>query len=99
MRHVNKQPTHIQKHLNGRRFLKAHAHWLECERIGQKFVPFCKQFGKKRAGLDEEMNEDDDSTLPGTNFNFFATLHSTLTSLAYTEKNNDSLFYTFVKII
>ena len=40
---MNKQPDHVQKHVEGRRFLKSYQYWLECQEKGVKFVPLCKQ--------------------------------------------------------
>lgn len=43
LKHVNKQPDHVQRHVEGRRFLKSYQYWLECQEKGVKFVPLCKQ--------------------------------------------------------
>lgn len=43
LKHVNKQPDHVQKHVEGRRFQKSYQYWLECQEKGVKFVPLCKQ--------------------------------------------------------
>ncbi|CAF1090924.1 unnamed protein product [Brachionus calyciflorus] len=54
LKHVNKQPDHIERHLNGRKFQKAYKHWLYCQENNIKFVPFSKQQTEKRAEEDEE---------------------------------------------
>jgi len=59
---VNKQPHHIQRHLNGRRFQQALKHWLECQEKGIKFVPICKQrFVNEEQNNEVEENSLDDS--------------------------------------
>lgn len=57
LKHVNKQPDHIQKHITGKRFLKGHEYWLECKEKGIKFVPICKQ-----RFIAEEHNDDHEAS-------------------------------------
>ncbi len=64
LKHVNKQPHHIQRHLNGRRFQKAYEYWLDCQEKGIKFVPICKQrfVNEEQADEVEEDGLDDSET-------------------------------------
>ncbi|CAK8690743.1 unnamed protein product [Clavelina lepadiformis] len=39
LRHVNKIPQHIERHVNGKKFLRAKARWEDCQKSGEKFVP------------------------------------------------------------
>ncbi|XP_021350154.1 surfeit locus protein 2-like [Mizuhopecten yessoensis] len=39
LRHMNNLPHHIKHHVEGRRFLKAHRRWEECQKTGQVFKP------------------------------------------------------------
>ncbi|RNA35283.1 surfeit locus 2 [Brachionus plicatilis] len=64
LKHVNKQPDHIQKHLNGKRFQKAYNHWIYCKENGMKFIPISKQQEAKNneeAASDVESNVSEDS--------------------------------------
>ncbi|KAK3607231.1 hypothetical protein CHS0354_031728 [Potamilus streckersoni] len=48
LRHINRHPDHVQRHINGHRFRKALAKWEECKRTGQEFKPYQRQ--KRRDG-------------------------------------------------
>uniref|UniRef100_F6YMT1 Uncharacterized protein n=1 Tax=Ciona intestinalis TaxID=7719 RepID=F6YMT1_CIOIN len=39
LRHLNKIPSHLEKHVNGKRYKKAKAKWEACQLSGEKFVP------------------------------------------------------------
>lgn len=52
VRHINRVPAHVERHVNGRRYKKALAKYEECQRLGTKFKPLARS--KKRA-------EDSDS--------------------------------------
>lgn len=39
LRHLNKQPHHVSRHVNGKRFKKALAKYEECVKQGVQFVP------------------------------------------------------------
>lgn len=39
LRHLNRQPHHVLKHVNGKRFKKALAKYEECKKQGIEFVP------------------------------------------------------------
>eukprot|EP00105_Crassostrea_gigas_P010857 XP_011426275.1 PREDICTED: surfeit locus protein 2-like isoform X1 [Crassostrea gigas] len=56
LRHINKNPEHIKRHIEGRRFKKAYARWEECQRTGEKFQPIG---GKKKNYDMEDSNEDE----------------------------------------
>ncbi|XP_070531962.1 surfeit locus protein 2-like [Ptychodera flava] len=52
LRHINKEPAHVEKHANGRRYKKALARYEECQRTGETFRP--KKHNKKRQTSDDE---------------------------------------------
>ncbi|XP_060065801.1 surfeit locus protein 2-like [Ylistrum balloti] len=54
LRHMNNLPDHIQKHLEGRRFLKAYKRWEECQRTGEVFKPLESKKKQEEQALDEE---------------------------------------------
>ncbi|XP_072017755.1 surfeit locus protein 2-like isoform X2 [Amphiura filiformis] len=49
VRHLNRVPSHVEKHVNGRRYKKALEKYEECQRLGIKFVPPSRQ--KRSAGF------------------------------------------------
>ncbi|XP_078687589.1 surfeit locus protein 2-like [Branchiostoma floridae x Branchiostoma belcheri] len=53
LRHLNKLPSAVYRHVNGRRYKKALARWEECQRTGEKFVPLGRQSRQKNDGLDD----------------------------------------------
>merc|ERR1712227_775442 len=54
LRHMNPDPDHIKKHINGKRFQKAFKRWEECQRSGEIFKP--RNHARNATTLDE--NED-----------------------------------------
>ncbi|XP_029025773.1 surfeit locus protein 2 [Betta splendens] len=57
LRHLNRQPHHILRHVNGKRFKKALATYEECVKQGIQYVPPCLR-RKKRQTTDEEVSQD-----------------------------------------
>ncbi|CAH1272431.1 SURF2 [Branchiostoma lanceolatum] len=57
LRHLNKLPSAVYRHVNGRRYKKALERWEECQRTGEKFVPLCKLNRKKKESLDHSSAE------------------------------------------
>lgn len=58
LRHLNRQPEHVLRHVNGKRFKKALAKYEECKKEGIEFVP---------ARLKQKRPKDtEDSFGPGT---------------------------------
>ncbi|XP_078604819.1 surfeit locus protein 2-like [Branchiostoma floridae x Branchiostoma japonicum] len=57
LRHLNKLPSAVYRHVNGRRYKKALEIWEECQRTGEKFVPLCKQNKKRSESLDDSSAE------------------------------------------
>ncbi|XP_077986254.1 surfeit locus protein 2-like [Glandiceps talaboti] len=39
LRHINKQPSHVERHLHGKRYKKALARYEECQKTGETFKP------------------------------------------------------------
>ncbi|XP_062611826.1 surfeit locus protein 2-like [Saccostrea cucullata] len=54
LRHLNNNPEHIKRHIEGRKFTKAYARWEECQKTGEKFQPLA---GKRRKDTEEELEE------------------------------------------
>lgn len=55
LRHLNRQPTHVLKHVNGKRYKKALAKYEECVRQGIEFIP-ARLTQKKPRDITEEVN-------------------------------------------
>ncbi|KAF7657086.1 hypothetical protein LDENG_00031800 [Lucifuga dentata] len=54
LRHLNRQPHHVLRHVNGKRFKKALSKYEECIQQGIKFVP-ARLKQKKPKGVEEEV--------------------------------------------
>ena len=65
---MNKQPDHVQRHVEGRRFLKSYQYWLECQDKGVKFVPLCKQRYVQEEQEEQEEQEGEDRQESGSEF-------------------------------
>lgn len=39
LRHINKTPSHILRHVQGKKYIRAKKRWDECQKDGSKFVP------------------------------------------------------------
>ncbi|XP_067826098.1 surfeit locus protein 2 [Heptranchias perlo] len=48
VRHINKIPQHILRHVNGKRYQRALQKYEECKELGVPFVPACLSQKKKR---------------------------------------------------
>uniref|UniRef100_H2YEI5 Surfeit locus protein 2 n=1 Tax=Ciona savignyi TaxID=51511 RepID=H2YEI5_CIOSA len=55
LRHLNKLPSHVTKHVEGRRYKRAIARWEECVKNGEKFVPM--PMLQRHKHFDENDNE------------------------------------------
>ncbi|XP_064649023.1 surfeit locus protein 2-like [Lineus longissimus] len=53
LRTLNKQPVHVLRHVNGKRFKRALARWEECKKNGEKFIPRGKRRKQDSIGDDE----------------------------------------------
>ncbi|XP_066436422.1 surfeit locus protein 2 [Eleutherodactylus coqui] len=51
LRHINKIPEHVQRHAQGKRYLRALKEYEECQKQGVDYVPFCMQNKKKQRHL------------------------------------------------
>ncbi|ELU05047.1 hypothetical protein CAPTEDRAFT_127562, partial [Capitella teleta] len=47
-RHINNEPHHIKRHVEGRRFKRALVRWEECQLTGEKFKPVTLMNNRKR---------------------------------------------------
>nr|XP_022325807.1 surfeit locus protein 2-like isoform X2 [Crassostrea virginica] len=59
LRHINNNPDHIKRHVEGRRFKKALVRWEECQRTGTKFQPISGKRKNFDVEMEEESNEDE----------------------------------------
>jgi len=50
-RHLNKEPHHIMKHIEGKRFQRAYVHWQECQTNGTEYVPVGRKKRNKKCQL------------------------------------------------
>ncbi|KAM4664799.1 surfeit locus protein 2 isoform 1-T1 [Discoglossus pictus] len=74
LRHINKLPEHIQKHVEGKRYRRALCNYEECQKQGVEYVPAClkgknkqKHSGRERpAGKKREMWEPAASNSEGS---------------------------------
>lgn len=70
LKHINKEASHIEKHVNGCKFQKALKRWEECKRTGIKYVPISRK-QKQRADdgdyLDDSLNNSLDNDDEGNN--------------------------------
>jgi len=57
-RHLNKEPHHIMKHVQGKRFKRAYAQWQECQADGVEYVPIGRR--KKKQAMSNGDDDDDD---------------------------------------
>jgi hypothetical protein len=53
-RHLNKEPHHIVKHIEGKRFQRAYAHWQECQTNGTEYVPIGRKKKKQKTSTDDD---------------------------------------------
>ncbi|CAF0919025.1 unnamed protein product [Rotaria sordida] len=56
-RHLNKEPDHIKKHIEGKKFKRAYAQWEECQKNGTEYVPLGRR--KKKEQITTENDADD----------------------------------------
>ncbi|XP_002741776.1 surfeit locus protein 2-like [Saccoglossus kowalevskii] len=54
LRHINKQPSHVEKHVNGKRYRKALDRYKECQRTGEVFKA---KLSNKKPKTDSEPTE------------------------------------------
>ncbi|XP_029467016.1 surfeit locus protein 2 isoform X4 [Rhinatrema bivittatum] len=47
LRHINKVPEHVLRHVQGRRYLRALQKYEECQKNGLEYIPACLQHRKK----------------------------------------------------
>ncbi|XP_075704802.1 surfeit locus protein 2 [Rhinoderma darwinii] len=57
LRHINKVPEHVQRHVQGKRYLRALHRYEECQKQGVEYVPACLQNKKKQRHLEEDKGE------------------------------------------
>ncbi|CAF1097165.1 unnamed protein product [Adineta ricciae] len=55
-RHLNKDPHHIMKHVEGKKFKRAYAQWQECQANGTEFV----SVGRRKKKQEKVTGDDDD---------------------------------------
>ncbi|KAK5878904.1 hypothetical protein CesoFtcFv8_024268 [Champsocephalus esox] len=65
LRHLNRQPHHVLRHVNGKRFKKALEKYEECVELGIDYVP-ARQQRKKPRDPEEEASREKTSTHAGT---------------------------------
>nr|XP_005990676.1 PREDICTED: surfeit locus protein 2 isoform X2 [Latimeria chalumnae] len=56
LRHINKIPQHVLRHVNGKRYRKALNKYEECQRQGIEYVPACLLQKKRRKA---DLSDDD----------------------------------------
>ncbi|XP_075187978.1 surfeit locus protein 2 [Anomaloglossus baeobatrachus] len=54
LRHINKAPEHVERHVQGKRFTRALQRYEDCQKRGVEFVPACLQRKKKQRPLEDE---------------------------------------------
>ncbi|KAM3911801.1 surfeit locus protein 2 [Leptodactylus fuscus] len=54
LRHINKIPEHVQRHVQGKRYLRALHRYEECKKQGVEYVPACLQNKKKQRHSEDE---------------------------------------------
>ncbi|XP_078502256.1 surfeit locus protein 2 [Lissotriton helveticus] len=54
LRHINKVPEHVLRHVHGRRYQRALKRYEKCQAEGVEYVPLCLLQKKKRPPLEEE---------------------------------------------
>ncbi|KAJ1146457.1 hypothetical protein NDU88_012730 [Pleurodeles waltl] len=54
LRHINKVPEHVLRHVQGRRYQRALKRYEECQAEGVEYVPLCLLQKKKRPPREEE---------------------------------------------
>ncbi|XP_040298192.1 surfeit locus protein 2 isoform X1 [Bufo bufo] len=54
LRHINKVPEHVLRHVQGKRYLRALRMYEDCQKRGVEYVPACLQNKKKRRPLEGE---------------------------------------------
>jgi len=57
-RHLNKEPHHIMKHIEGKRFQRAYTHWQECQANGTEYVPIGRKQKKQKISTNDDDDED-----------------------------------------
>jgi len=58
LKHLNKEPHHILKHVQGKKFQRAYVKWQECQSNGTEYVPGGRK--KKKPTTAAKNPEDDD---------------------------------------
>jgi len=53
-RHLNKEPHHIMKHIEGKRFQRAYVNWQECQANGTEYVPIGRKKKKEKISTDDD---------------------------------------------
>ncbi|XP_069603457.1 surfeit locus protein 2 [Ranitomeya imitator] len=48
LRHINKVPEHVERHVQGKKFVRALHRYEDCQKRGVEFVPACLQRKKKQ---------------------------------------------------
>ncbi|KAM6399976.1 surfeit locus protein 2 isoform 2-T2 [Rhynochetos jubatus] len=57
LRHINKFPEHVLRHVQGKRYQKALKTYEECQKEGAEYVPAClRQRKQRRQHPDDQMN-------------------------------------------
>ncbi|NXP55208.1 SURF2 protein, partial [Heliornis fulica] len=57
LRHINKFPEHVLRHVQGKRYQKALKRYQDCQREGVEYVPACLRHKKQRPQhRDDQMN-------------------------------------------
>ncbi|XP_073496972.1 surfeit locus protein 2 isoform X2 [Phyllobates terribilis] len=54
LRHINKVPEHVERHVRGKRFVRALHMYEDCKKRGVAFVPACLKSKKKQPPLEDE---------------------------------------------
>ncbi|CAF4406487.1 unnamed protein product, partial [Adineta steineri] len=55
-RHLNKEPHHIMKHIEGKKFKRAYALWQKCQEDGTEYAPV----GRRKTKQQMSIGDDDD---------------------------------------
>ncbi|CAF3335953.1 unnamed protein product [Rotaria sp. Silwood1] len=101
-RHLNKEPDHIIKHIEGKKFKRAYAQWQECQKNGTEYVPVGRRKKKQISTEDDDndqyvdlsddeilIDDDDDDDLSDLYPDFRRLRTSDLKLRTTTEENND----------
>ncbi|XP_072548847.1 surfeit locus protein 2 [Salminus brasiliensis] len=58
LRHINRVPEHVLRHVNGKRYKKALTYYEECMKKGEKFVPARLRATNRPKHTDDDMERD-----------------------------------------